>query len=159
MIPYQAIHSVDILKHGICAPAVHIAQIFFIPHTLSMSSMIMNHTYIFMFCHIFHKRKISFLILTHSMNDLNDSPVFLITSKLRHQCQTGNYQSVCFWRKRILNRSCHYIPPLLSCRSPQHFLTCFYITKYIITQGVSQTVNLCYNRYRNIATTADIKEE
>ena len=95
---YAAHHDgcMDILQHGICSTAVHISQVFFAPHTLSVATVIMDHTYIFPFCHIFHKRKITFLIFTHSVNNLDDPTVLLVTSQFRHHCQTGNFQSVCF---------------------------------------------------------------
>ena len=86
----------NILQHGICPAAIHISKIFFTPHTFSVAAVIVNHTYIFPFCHIFHKRKITFLIFTHPMNNLNNAFVFLITSQFRHHRQTGNFQSVCF---------------------------------------------------------------
>ena len=146
MILDQAVDCMDILQHGICSTAVHISQVFFAPHTLSVATVIMDHTYIFPFCHIFHKRKITFLIFTHPMNNLDDPTVLLVTSQFRHHCQTGNFQSVCFWREWVLNCS-HHISPhlfLLLFPQPQPF---FCILEYIITQGVSQTVNLCYNRY------------
>ena len=96
MIPDQTIYCMNILQHGICPAAIHISKIFFTPHTFSVAAVIVNHTYIFPFCHIFHKRKITFLIFTHPMNNLNNAFVFLITSQFRHHRQTGNFQSVCF---------------------------------------------------------------
>ena len=86
MIPDQTIYCMNILQHGICPAAIHISKIFFTPHTFSVAAVIVNHTYIFPFCHIFHKRNVAFLVLTHSVNDLYDPTVFLITFQLRHYC-------------------------------------------------------------------------
>ena len=96
MILDQAVHRMDILQHGIRPATVHIPKILFTAYAFPMATVIMYHTYIFSLCHIFHKRNVAFLVLAHSVNDLYDPTVFLITFQLRHYCQAGNFQSVCF---------------------------------------------------------------
>lgn len=86
MIPDQAVHRMDIpVQHGIRPTTVHIPKILFTAYAFPMATVITDHTYIFSRS-IFHKLNVAFLVLTHSVNDLYDPTVFLITFQLRHYC-------------------------------------------------------------------------
>ena len=75
---YLFVHRSYILKHCLCSAAIHISQIIRILHALSMSAMIMNNCYVPFFRQIFHKRNITFFMLTHSMNQLNHCSVLCL---------------------------------------------------------------------------------
>ena len=60
----------QILHKSCAACAVHKSEVLIRLHTLSVPAVIMNHTHYTVFRHIFHKRQIPLLILTHSMAEL-----------------------------------------------------------------------------------------
>ena len=60
----------QILHKSYAACAVHKSEVLLRLHTLSVPAVIMNHTHHTVFRHIFHKRQIPLLILTHSMAEL-----------------------------------------------------------------------------------------
>ena len=66
--PYRNLKQ--ILHKSCAACAVHKSEILLRLHTLSVPAVIMNHTHHTVFRHIFHKRQIPLLILTHSMAEL-----------------------------------------------------------------------------------------
>ena len=88
---YFFIYCPDILKHRLCSAAIHISQVIQRPHTFPMTTVIVDHTYIAFFCHVFHKGKIALLVFAHPMNKLQDS---FVRCLIRNHCQNGNIKAV-----------------------------------------------------------------
>ena len=68
----------NVLEHSLCSATVHISEIIFGTDTPSMSSVVMDHGHKSLFCKIFHKWYVTFLVFTHPVNKLNDRPIRLL---------------------------------------------------------------------------------